>query len=150
VAPALGRDFVASDEAADAAPVLIVSHSYWMGRLGGQPDVIGRTVRLDGAPATIVGVLPEGFGFTQGTDVWKPLTQTPELRRVVGNGSYAFGRLADGATEETARAELEAINARLAVERPATNRDVRPVVRNFLDAVAGYNASLIYGSLWAG
>jgi len=149
VAPALGRDFVASDEAAGAPPVVIVSHNYWTGRLGGQPDVIGRTVHVDGVPATIVGVLPEGFGFTQGTDLWKPLTQTPELRRVVGNGSYAFGRLADGASEETARAELEAINARLALERPATNRDVRPVVRNFIDAVAGYNGRLIYGSLWA-
>lgn len=150
VAPAFGRDFVAADEAPGAPPVLVVSHDYWTNRLGGQPDAIGRAVQVDGAPATVVGVLPQGFGFTQGTDVWKPLTQTPELRRVVGNGSYAFGRLADGATEETARAELEAINARLAVERPATNRDVRPIVRNFLDAVAGYNGQLIYGSLWAG
>lgn len=150
VAPALGRDFVPADEAPGAPPVLIVSHGYWANRLGGEPGAIGRTVQVDGAPATIVGVLPRGFGFTQGTDVWKPLAQTPELREVVGNGSYAFGRLADTATEEQARAELEAINARLAAEQPATNRDVRPVVRSFVDAVAGYNGRLIYGSLWAG
>ena len=150
VAPALGRDFVAADEAPGAPPVLMVSHRYWTSRLGGRTDVIGRTVRVDGAPATIVGVLPQGFDFPQRTDVWKPLAQTAELRQVVGNGSYAFGRLADGASEATARAEVEAINARLAVERPATNRDVRPVVRSFLDSVAGYNGELIYGSLWAG
>ncbi len=150
VAPALGRDFTAADERGGAEPVVIVGHQYWISRLGGATDVIGRAVRIDGVPATIVGVLPDGFDFPQRTDVWRPLEQTAELRNVIGNGSYAFGRLADGASEEMARAEVEAINARLAVERPATNREVRPVVRNFVAAYAGYNATLVFGSLWVG
>lgn len=150
VAPALGRDFVAADEAPGAESVVIVSHAYWTSRLGGNADAIGRIVQIDGAPATVVGVLPQRFDFPQRTDVWVPLEQTTELRNAVGNGSYAFGRLAAGSSEATARAEVEAINARLAVERPATNRDVRPVVTNFRDSFAGYNGALIYGSLWAG
>jgi putative ABC transport system permease protein len=150
VAPALGRDFAPSDEAAGAAPVLVVSHRYWIGRMGGRADAIGRVVQVDGASATIVGVLPEGFDFPQLTELWKPLAQTAELYGVVANGSYVFGRLADGASEAAARAELEGINARLAIEFPATNRDVRPVVRTFMDAVAGDKGPLIYGSLWAG
>jgi hypothetical protein len=150
VPPALGRSFNPSDEVAGADPVVIVSHRYWRSRLAGRADVIGSVVQVDGAPATIVGVLPQGFDFPQLTDVWMPLEQTAELRSVVGNGSYAFGRLADGASEVTARAEVEAINAGLAVQFPATNRDVRPVVRNFVDSFAGYNATLVYGSLWAG
>jgi len=150
VAPAQGRDFAAADEAAGAEPVAMVSHRYWASRLSGRSDVVGSTVHVDGAPATVVGVLPEGFDWPSLMDVWLPLEQTAALREVVGNGSYAFGRLAGGATEEGARAELEALNARLAQERPATNRDVRPVVRNFMQSFAGYNATLIYGSLWAG
>jgi predicted permease len=150
VPPALGRDFVPADEAAGAESVAIVSYQYWLTRLGGSADAIGRVVQIDGTPTTIVGVMPRRFDFPQRTDVWVPLEQTAQLRNVVGNGSYAFGRLAPGATEDAARAEVEAINARLAIERPATNRDVRPVVSNFKDSFAGYNGTLIYGSLWAG
>lgn len=150
VAPAMGRDFEPADELTGAAPVVVVSHRYWMSRLGGRADVLGNLVQVDGRAATVIGVLPLGFDWPSPTEVWMPLEQTVELRQVIGNGSYVFGRLADGATEEAARAELEAINARLAVERPATNRDVVPLVRNFMDSFAGHNAKLVYGSLWAG
>src|SRR5690606_23387664 len=90
VAPVLGRDFVSADEAPGAPPVLIVSHDYWTTRLGGRADVIDHVVSIDGAPVTIVGVLPRGFDFPSRNDFWMPLEQTDELRRIVGNGSYAF------------------------------------------------------------
>jgi hypothetical protein len=150
VAPALGRDFDSRDEAGGAPPVAIVSHRYWLARLGGREDAIGRVLRVDTKPTTMVGVMPEGFDFLRPVDVWMPLEQTAALRNTVANGSYSFGRLADGATEAAARAEVQAINARLAIESPATNRDVRPVVNNFMKSFAGYNATLVYGSLWAG
>ncbi len=149
VAPALGRDFRASDETPGTAPVVMVSHRYWTTRWAANPDALGSTVQLDGSPATIVGVLPPGFDFPQRADVWLPLQPSGELRGGVANGAFVFGRLADGATQAQARTELEAINARRAAELPASNRDVRPVVTSFMRSFAGPNARLIYGSLWA-
>ncbi len=150
VKPALGRDFVPADAKAGAERAIILNHRYWLTRMGGRADVIGRRVLLNKSPARIIGVMPSGFEFPQKTDMWLPLVETAELHRGYANGSYVFGRLADGASEESARAEVEAINARLAVESPSTNRDVQAVAQNFMVAYAGSNARLIYGSLWAG
>jgi predicted permease len=149
VRPALGRDFTPADEVPGAPPTMIVSHSYWHTRMSGRPDVIGRTVRVNGVPSSIIGVLPQGFEFIQREDIWLPLAQTADLDRVVANGGLVFGRLAKGASETSAHAEVEAINERLARERPATNRDVYPVVSNMRDH-AGPKGTLIYGSVWAG
>lgn len=148
VVPALGRDFRPSDETPGSAPAVMVSHRYWMARWAGHADVVGSIVRVNGSPATVVGVLPRGFEFPQRSDIWMPLQLSADLPDTVANGSFVFGRLADGVSEAMARAEIEAINARLAAEFPATNRDVRPVLTSFMDSYAGPNARVIYGSLW--
>jgi putative ABC transport system permease protein len=149
VAPVLGRDFAPTDTAPGATSVLIASYRYWQTRLAGRPDVVGQTVRIDGAPVTVIGVMPEGFEFPSQSDVWLPLTETPELRQRLLNGGAVYGRLAPGATQVQARVELEAINQRLAREYPDTNRDVRPIVRNYRES-RGSDATLFYGSLWLG
>lgn len=150
VQPFLGRDFSPRDEAPGAEPVVIVSHRYWMARLGGRTNIIGDRIFINNLPVTVIGVMPEDFEFPQNSEVWLPLEQNAALHTIVANGGAVFGRLADGASEATARAEVEAINARLAIERPATNRDVRPFVRNFTRSLAGANGEIVYGSLWAG
>jgi putative ABC transport system permease protein len=152
VRPVLGRDFTPRDEAPGAAPVVIVSHRYWQTRLGGRGDVIGRTVRIDKAPASIIGVLPDGFDFLASSrdDIFLPLEQTADLHLRVANGGLVIGRLANGASENAARVELETINRRLALEYPATNRDVRPEVRNYTEFIAGPDGVLIYRAVWAG
>lgn len=149
VAPALGRDFRSSDETPGAAPVVMVSHRYWLARWAGDAAIVGSTLHVNGSPATIVGVLPQGFDFMRTTDLWAPLQPAVDFRTDVANGSFVYGRLADGVSAEEARTELRAINARLAAEFPATNRDVVPVVTTFMRSFAGANASLVYGSLWA-
>lgn len=151
VRPALGRDFQPADEVAGGSPVVIVSYRYWKRQLAGRGDVIGHESRINGIPTSVIGVMPEGFDFPWRTDIYLPLEQTAELhRRGVANGGWAFGRLADGASEKSARAELEAINARLAREFPETNRDVRPVVTNSMQALSGRDAPFVYGSVWVG
>lgn len=150
VRPALGRDFRPSDEVPGAQPTVIISQRYWKTQLGGRGDVIGYHIRINGAPVTIVGVMPEGFEFPWRNDIYLPLEQTPELHLPVANGALAFGRLAKGVSEKSARAELEAISARLAREFPATNRGVRPVVRNYMESLAGTDAPFLYGSVWVG
>ncbi len=150
VRPALGRDFQPSDETPGAQPTVIVSQRYWETYLGGRPDVIGRNIRINEAPVTIVGVMPKGFEFPWRNDIYLPLEQTSELHLPVANGAMAFGRLAKGVSEKSARAELETISARLAREFPATNRGVHPVVRNYMESLAGTDAPFLYGSVWVG
>ncbi len=82
---------------------------------------------MNGIPTTIIGVMPEGFSFPQTTDLWVPLVQTPSvLKRENRDTWFAFGRLADGVTIETARAEIQTIAARIAAAYPLTNRDFVP------------------------
>ena len=121
---AIGRLFDAGDEAADASPVVVLSHGIWRERFGGDPSIAGRQVELDGRVHTVIGVLPEKFQFTLlgRANVWTPLVFTPEdaadrrRRSVIG-----LGRLRDGVTLDQARADLAGVAARLAAAHPDTN-----------------------------
>ena len=73
VKPTLGRDFVPADEASGAAPVVILNHRFWESQFGGRRDIVGTSVLVNKAPATIIGVMPEGFDFPTQYDVWMPL-----------------------------------------------------------------------------
>ena len=86
----------------------------------------GLAVQINGAPATIVGVMPDGLDFPTQGDLWMPVAHTPALlqRGLTPRGFMVFGRLRDGASLEDARTELATINRRLEAEYPATNRNV--------------------------
>jgi predicted permease len=147
--PFMGRDFTAADEQDGAPPVLILNYSFWQRLYGGDPNIIGRVVRMDGAPATIIGVMPQGFSFPQKVDVWVPLVRTP---RVLDRGNratwFAFGPLADGATFESARAEIETMGKQLHIAYPKFNQDFIPKVQHFHQFFLGENSVFIYGSMW--
>ena len=143
VQPILGRDFMASDEAPGAPPVVILSHQFWERRFGKRADIVGAIVHINGAPATIVGVMPEGFALVYEQDLWMPLAITPGLE------GGAIGRLRDDATIEQARAELDAITRGLQAADPATVRGV-PSVSSYSQAHVAPDAPMIYRSLWAG
>jgi len=149
VSPILGRDFAPADEAPGAPLVAILSYHFWESRFGKRANVAGSIVHINGAPATIVGVMPEGFDFPEERNLWTPLAHTPQLHERSPGGYMAFGRLRDGASVQSARAELETINRRLASAWPATNRGVTPRVDTFSQFFIGPDASIIYGSLWA-
>ena len=148
VRPLLGRDFRAADEAPGAPQTIILSYRFWQGRFGGRADIVGHLIHANKLPATVIGVMPERFDFPEQSDLWMPLEHTAALNQR-GPGQYmAFGRLKDGISAETARAELEVINRRLASTWPATNRDVTPRVDTHAQFFIGPDASVIYGSLW--
>ena len=151
VPPMLGRDFVPADERSGAAPVAILDYHFWKSWFGKRADVVGLTVHIDGAPATIIGVMPERFDFVYQSDLWMPVVRTPELqqRGLTPEGFIAFGRLRDGVTRQEARAELETINRRLETDYPATNRGLVPTVATHSTMNSGRDAPLIWGSLWA-
>ena len=129
--PILGRTFLPEDNRFQAPRVAIIAYSVWRSRYGGDPSIVGRTLRINDIPSTIVGVMPEGFQFPLVGEMWVPLGQTLgppdtlDARR--GNRGvliFAFGRLADGVRLAEARAELNAIAGRLAHDFPATNEGI--------------------------
>jgi predicted permease len=134
VQPAAGRFFVQDEDAAGSLPaVAIVDHRFWRERLGGDPDVVGSTARINRVPFTVVGVTPPDFhGHTIGfqPDVYVPLRAIPLVRegrddfdRRGANWHMAVARLAPGATVEEADAQVKGVYARLAEAYPESNRD---------------------------
>lgn len=121
VEPMLGRNFLPEEDAPGRGDVVLLGHALWRDRFGADPGVVGSTVTLEGAPFTVVGVMPPGFDFPDQTPIWKP----------IGWDLYVFyrnfflmetiGRMAPGASVDTVRASLETTAARLAQEYPATN-----------------------------
>jgi putative ABC transport system permease protein len=123
VSPARGRAFTAADALADAPAVVLLGHDVWQERLAGDPEVLGRVVRVNGRETEVVGVMPDGFGFPFDDEIWLPLRIDP-LRDVLGrsgeqNGALAFlvGRLREGVSRQAASEDLSALLAQADVER---------------------------------
>ncbi|HEX7051127.1 MAG TPA: ABC transporter permease [Longimicrobiales bacterium] len=126
VRAARGRTFLEEEMDPGREPTVILTHGYWQERFAGSPDVVGRSLRIDGVPTTIIGVLPEDFRMPQHPDIGfvLPLTFTPEQRTLHDwhSNSYAMlGRLAAGATIEQVEAQIAALNASLIEEVPLPN-----------------------------
>ncbi len=140
VKPALGRDFLVDEMRSDGPHVTILTDGFWRTEFGADPNVIGRIIRIDGKPATIVGVLPRDFEFAPGRSapVWVPIHQTgdPITRRSL-RWLSVFGRLAPGVTPEQARAEMQSISTRLSREYPKENSSVYFVMESLNEQVVG-------------
>ena len=124
VAPAIGRDFVRAEEEVDADRVVMLSDGYWRRAFGGVPGVIGGTMTIDQQPHTIVGVMPRGFDFPVGADIWLPMRR--DSRFVGSRGPknwFAVGRLMPEVILEQAQQQIDVIGARLAEAYPETNAD---------------------------
>lgn len=123
VQPLLGRTFTAAEGRPEANRTVVLSHAFWQRRFGGDPTVLGKTLRLGGAPHVVVGVMPPRFAVPYGAEVWAPLGYDEagwaERRR---GFLMTFGRLAESQTLESARAEMAALAARQSTEFPETNR----------------------------
>jgi len=123
-APLLGRDFVAADERPGAEPVVILSDALWRSRYTADPTLLGRVVRVNGRPATIVGIMPAGMQFPENTDLWLPFIPTnAQMARNV-RPLRVFGRLADGVDRREAHAEMRGIAQQLITAYPDQAKDV--------------------------
>lgn len=137
VKPIIGRGFTADDDRPGADPVMLLSHATWRDRFGADPDIVGRVVRANAKPTTIVGVMPEGFAFPSSEQLWLPLAiDAASLQRGEGQWVNVFGRLRDDVTVDEAGAEMAAIAQRLATAYPETNEGistrVEPYIKGFL------------------
>jgi putative ABC transport system permease protein len=127
--PLLGRALTQLDEKPAEPPVVVISHTLWKTRFASDPQVLGRTVKLGTATVTVVGVMPEGFGFPESERIWTPLRMDGSLLAPrTGPAVLMFGRLAPGVTMEEAQVELDVIGARVASSNPETYKHLRPRV----------------------
>jgi putative ABC transport system permease protein len=145
----LGRDF-RDDEARGAARVVVLSQGYWQRAYGGRSDIVGSRITLGGVPYTIVGAGARGLALPAEVDIWAPFQTDTTLGRR-NDFLQVIGRLAPGATAETAEVELATIARRLEAEYPASNAgwgveliglherivgEIQPALLVFLGAVA--------------
>src|SRR4029079_11071367 len=117
-APIRGRDFKEGEDRKGAEPVAIIGYSLWKTRYGSDPNVVGRSVRINDVPTTVIGVMAEGMRFPTNTDVWIPLVPDTAMERRDVRGANLFGRLAPGATLKQAQTELTGINRNLERQYP--------------------------------
>lgn len=151
VRPALGRLFQPGDDAPSAPPVVLLGYRLWQTRYEADPDIVGKSIRANGEPMAVIGVMPERFQFPFNQEVWLPLRLDPlKLKRGEGQSLEVFGRLREGKSLDDAAAEMTAIAARLARQYPETNRDLRVTVKPFTDEYIGDEPkTLLYTMLGA-
>jgi putative ABC transport system permease protein len=129
VKPVIGRALGVGDETAGAPPVVVIGYDVWRSRFGGDASVLGRELRFGDVVHTIVGVMPEGFGFPVNNSYWTPLSaDAVSFGPREGPDIFIFGRLRDGVAMQQAQAELSALGAQAASAFPLTHARLRPRV----------------------
>jgi len=140
VKPALGRDFLEDEMQSDGPHVAILTNGFWHTEFGGNADIIGSVIQLDGKPATIVGVLPHDFEFApaRSAPLWVPIHQTGDLitRRSL-HWLSVLGRLAPGFSPAQARAEMQGVSVQLTQEFPKENASIFFVMEPLNQQIVG-------------
>jgi putative ABC transport system permease protein len=149
VQPMLGRGFLPEDEAEGSPEVVILGHDLWLRRFGGDPEILGRTVRVNGTVRTVVGIMPEKFRFPELEDLWTPIRMVAG-GEAPGKGPRAYralGRLRDGVTIEEARAEFGTLAHRIALAHPEAYEDLAYRVIPYYEYYVGRDAVVIMNTL---
>jgi macrolide transport system ATP-binding/permease protein len=140
VTPVLGRDFETGEDLLAAPRTTILSYGAWQARYGGNPDVLGQTVILNGDPTVVVGVLPQDFHFApvEPAEFWTTLHPSGDcdLRRSC-HGLFGVGRLKDGITVDAAQSDVKSLAKRLEAQYPDSNRDQGGAVFPLSDVIVG-------------
>jgi putative ABC transport system permease protein len=139
VGPAIGRDFTADDNQPGAPKVALIGHGLWTRDFGGAPDIVGRPIHLNGAPATIIGVMPPGFAFPVNEELWIPLySEFPVQPRndPRANAPAVVGLIRPDVPLTQAEAEIGRFAAQFAEAYPDTNKRfnaglVEPLIKSF-------------------
>jgi len=125
--PVIGRDFTASDAVPGAPQVALLARALWQRRFGGDPNVVGRTVRLSGIATEILGVMPEEASFRRRALAWLPAQEDPGAADNLRRDNMVWGgvaRLRPGVSIEQARSRVQALAAALARDQPAVRRGI--------------------------
>jgi putative ABC transport system permease protein len=143
--PIAGRTFAADEGSEELSDVAMISHGVWQRRFGGDASVVGQSIRLNGRPVEVIGVMPDSFSFfvrdlsftSRPPDVWQPFVLGARHREWQGRYMGAVARLRDGTTLDQARAEMAGIGAALASEFPQFDTGWTVMLRPLRDARTG-------------
>src|SRR6185503_5874736 len=147
----LGRDFLPEEGEPGKDHVVILSNRLWLQQFGGNRDLVGKPIRLNSEPYTVVGIMPPGIYDRFNSQLWVPLSFRPE--EIVHDANFApvMARLKDGVTIEQAQAEMNGIAAHLQTEFPKTNANrnisVEPLHLNFVTESTRRNLWLLLGAV---
>ncbi|HSE98930.1 MAG TPA: ABC transporter permease [Blastocatellia bacterium] len=146
VRPALGRTFIEDEGREGRDSVVLLSHALWQRRFGGDPDIVGKSVSLNGASLTVIGVMPADFKLPllainqspSQTELWTPIASSSRYWQARGAHQLrVLARLRPGVSLSQARAEMSAIAARIEQLHPQTNTRVGALVTPFHEKLAG-------------
>jgi len=138
IKPAFGRTFAADEDQVDKEHVAVLSHALWDSQFGADPNVVGRTITLDGLPHTVIGVLPAGGAFDRAfAQIWRPLAFEPQNMTRNFHWFGALAKLKQGVTLKQAIAQMDTIGARIAHDYPDSNKGWGVSVEAFADTVVG-------------
>src|SRR5262249_45459293 len=124
VSPAAGRFFDATDDRPDSNPVVVISNGLWQRRFGGQSNLIGQNITLNGDSYTVIGVAPVSFRFPSRVDIWKPAVLDKQKSQRGSNYLKVIARLKDGVSESQAEAQMNQIASALAQQYPANDSNL--------------------------
>jgi putative ABC transport system permease protein len=140
VPPLIGRALLESDEMPGAPGVVVLGYEVWQRVFAGRQNAVGSVVTLGNETVTVIGIMPDGFGYPLNQQVWTPLSLRSSYEALEGGALNVIGRLAPGVSRQQANAELHVAGERAAAARPATHQHLRPRayrlgdVAEFLDA----------------
>nr|MBA3950159.1 ABC transporter permease [Acidobacteriota bacterium] len=143
VHPVLGRAFSATDDVPGAEPVVMLSHMVWTRRYAQDPGIINRRVLINTKPHTVIGVMPEHFGFPTVQKLWVPIAPILSASPRSARGSSVYVRLRPGVSIEQAQSELAGLAARLAATYPVTNDAWELRVRSLQDEAVPPDVRLV-------
>jgi putative ABC transport system permease protein len=144
--PAIGRDFVDAEGQPGQRHRVVLGHALWSRRFASDPNIVGKSVRLDGEPYEVVGVARPGFSIPDGAELWAPLALTDRAwadRRAESYGIY--GRLRDRASVEQVRAELATVVDAQRRDHPDTNSRRHARVLSFTRGMGDPGAAAFIG-----
>jgi putative ABC transport system permease protein len=138
IKPALGRTFAPDEDEPGKEHVVVLSHKLWTTTFGADAGIIGRSLTLDGEPYTVIGVMPQGTAFDRGfSQMWRPLAFKASERTRNFHWMQALGRLKPGVTIEQARAQMDAIGARISTDYPDSNKGWGVTIERYADVLVG-------------
>jgi putative ABC transport system permease protein len=142
--PIMGRNFTAEENQPGKDRVAIITHSLWQRLYGGDPNIVNKTITLNGISRTVIGVMPEHFNFPKGGEVYAPLPLTPEMMSNRFNHSYyVIGRLKPGVSIAGAQAEIDNIMGRAEQQYPESNTGEGATVYSLVaDTVRAYDTPI--------
>ena len=150
VQPALGRGLTKADDQQGAPCTVLISDGFWRRKFGGDPTIVGRTIRLDDESCAVGGVMPRGFAFpTRNITFWRPIRLPTEITDRRNHYLWVIARLKPGVSREQAETDMASVSATLGRMYPADNAEIRAVMMGLREELGDQPRMLLFALVGA-